>query len=177
MTLLTQIRTQLNEHIELQPRVATLFNWGDIKPDLPAFERLITIKRGKRVSPDTQLEKIQQTRYSRTVEEGKARNIIENPIYHRDLTEDSSGVVRGIVASFDVASTHTGSKLLISVVKSILYDMPLISSKQIELSYRLRDRQAKYYLRAIKILLPILSKSGNTTEPIGGIKNPYESMI
>jgi hypothetical protein len=178
MTILVeQVRQQLNEHIELQPKVAALFNWGDVKPDLPKFERLITIKYGKRVSPDTQLEKIQKERYKQKVSEGKARNIIDNSCYSKELTEDASGVIRGVVASFDVASTHNGSKLLISIIKSILYDMPFISSKAIELDYRLSPAHSRRYLSAIKILLPILSKPENHRAENSAIKNPYESMI
>lgn len=176
-SLINDINKQLNEHIELAPRVAELFNWGDIKPDLPKLERLITIKYGKRVSPDTQLEKIQKKRYKQTVQDGKARNLIDNPCYNKELTEDASGVIRGVVASFDVASTHNGSKLLISIIKSILCDMLFISSKAIELDYRLSPAHSRRYMRAIKILLPILSRTDNHLSTNSVIKNPYESTI
>lgn len=162
MELINKVNAILRRETEIAKEVQVLFGWDKpITPNLPKFERLQMIKKGKRVSPDTALEIMHIARYQKILEEGKARNTTHNPCYNKELTEDAGGVIHGIVSSFEVASTHNGSKLLRSVIRAALYDLSILSTKGLELAYRLSPAQARRYMQAIKIILPIVSKPKN----------------
>ncbi len=143
--------------------------WGKrstIKP-LPKFERMILVKHGKHITQESptvikqrelQLQKIERTR----VHGGGGRKAKEctNPFVNHDLNcAAADDILSGVTSSFSEKSSHTGKALLLAVLREILQTMHVISSKDIEHTFGMQERQARRYNQASNIALLHLERT------------------
>lgn len=76
--------------------------------------------------------------------------------YVRDEALDD--IIHGVVRSFDVASSHKGNKINVSVIRSMLHKLPIISSLSIEDNYGYSRAQAKRYAQACRLVIQFKSR-------------------
>lgn len=80
---------------------------------------------------------------------------IDQDYVHDEALDD---IVTGVIRSFDVASSHKGNKLNVSVIRSMLHKLPIISSLAIEDNYGYSRAQAKRYAQACRLCVQFKSR-------------------
>ena len=130
--------------------------WGNpVVPNLPKFERKILIKHGKNIAIKTkqheQTIEREQAKLKRGY--GKQPTKLINTTYNKVLDWRCFSRIRGVVTSFNVASTHKGHKLLEAVIIHMLGQYPILHHKLLEWDYGYSDKQARVYMKAFTYVL------------------------
>tara|TARA_R110002096_G_C14321469_1_gene700445 strand:+ start:297 stop:758 length:462 start_codon:yes stop_codon:yes gene_type:complete len=88
------------------------------------------------------------------------KDIDDDKVSQVESLDDSAldDILVGIVRSFAVADSHKGNKLNVSVVRSILHKLPVISTNAIAVNFGYSRSQAKLYAQACRLVIQFKSR-------------------
>lgn len=130
--------------------------WGKpIVPNLPKFERHILNKYGRNITHKDVSTVARNTRELTKLLNGygKQPTKLHNPMYDKQLNSACDDRIRGIIRLFHEDSSHSGQRVLPSVIGNILASYPTINWKLIQMDYSYSERHAKRYVSVLKSVI------------------------
>lgn len=103
--------------------------------------------------------RIRYAQFGSRRKQSNAKNL-DNPILE-EMQAQAFGACRSEVADilYGVANAHTGKQALNTpLLFAILQTMPVINTREVQVMTGLAERQARYYMGAIRAALPFLIK-------------------
>ena len=128
-----------------------------IIPNLPRFERKMLVKYGKSFRHINTQEQSRIDREKKRIGYGKQPRMITNTIYGKVLDKECLDRIRSVIKQFESAETHTGLKVLQSVIVHLLTTHEVLHTKLISWEYQYSTSHCKVYINVIEAVLVSLS--------------------
>ena len=128
-----------------------------IIPNLPRFERKMLVKYGKSFRHINIQEQSRIDREKKRIGYGKQPRMITNTIHGKVLDKECLDRIRSIIKQFESAETHTGLKVLQSVIVHLLTTHAVLHTKLLSWEYQYSTSHCKVYINVIEAVLTSLS--------------------
>lgn len=142
---------------------------GDVViPNLPKFERRMLIKAGKNLAYKDSNVEARNAREAQKMQRGYGKQVkqVNNVIFGKLLDAPCEDRIRGIIASFETASTHRGAKVLPAVIVHMLNTYPILHRKLLEWDYGYTAKHADTYMQALESCVTFLGQLELASEEV-----------
>ena len=128
-----------------------------IIPNLPRFERKMLVKYGKSFRHINIQEQSRIDREKKRIGYGKQPRMVTNTIHGKVLDRECLDRIRSVIKQFESAETHTGLKVLQSVIVHLLTTHEVLHTKLLSWEYQYSTSHCKVYINVIEAVLTSLS--------------------